>query len=159
MNESTPIVELQTLAQSLKLSAGKHILNNTWFVLLSIICVLLGISSIVFLFLMKNIWPFFIINELRHSQNLLELGFNKADVNIFSLVVKGMILLFGILFLYLGLLFNNLRIKNNIIQSAGKKIGLHLGILEKEIAANKPIELLHKLEEKDLSFLEEGDNS
>jgi hypothetical protein len=104
---------------------------------------------------MKNIWPFYIIHELQHFKDLASINTHKPDVNILAWVIKGIIAFMGLMFLYLGLLFNNLRIKNNIIREASKKLTDIVSGMQQELNAKKPSNNLQSLEAKDLPFNEE----
>ncbi len=144
--------QIEPLIKSLKLSTGKHLLNKSWLYFLSALFIILGIALILFMFIMSNVWPFYLLTELQAIGDFAKLGSTKQDVDIFVFLSKGIFGLLGITLIYLGILFNNLNKKNSLIQYTGKQLDSIYTQLQKEIPKETPSNNLERLEPKDIDL-------
>ncbi|MCC6447485.1 MAG: hypothetical protein IT215_02215, partial [Chitinophagaceae bacterium] len=63
---------------------------------------LIALACFGFLFIMKNIFPFHVLEEMTNKPSVREHFLSANDVDLFALTIKGMIVLIGLLFIFLG---------------------------------------------------------
>lgn len=116
---------LDPLATSLRKPAAQRLISKGSLIFSEILCYLLAAGIIALLFFMEKIYPFYIIAELKHKSEFRQLGW--VNIQTFSIVVYAIIGLVAILFYFLGRSARSIRLKNDILNLAGKNIKVVIG--------------------------------
>ncbi|MEZ5015448.1 MAG: hypothetical protein R2800_00195 [Flavipsychrobacter sp.] len=119
---------LDPLATSLRKPAAQRLINKGALAFTEIVLYLLFAGTILFAFFMNKIYPFYILTEMKYKPEYRPLGIEKIEfLNITIYAVVGII---ALLFYALARTVRHIRLKNNILNLAGKNIkhivGQHL---------------------------------
>lgn len=144
---------LDPLATSLRKPAAQRLISKGALIFAEILCYLLAIGVIAFIFLMDKVYPFFVLTDIRHKTEYKGLGW--MNIQGFSIVVWGMMVLIAFLFYLLGRSARAIRLKNTILNLAGKNIKEITGQHLKRKAVIDAIEQRH-FSELPNEHLEEG---
>ena len=63
---------------------------------------LIALACFAFIFIMKNIFPFHVLEEMTKKPSVREQFLSGNDVDMFALTIKGMIVFIGLFFIFLG---------------------------------------------------------
>jgi hypothetical protein len=136
---------LDPLATSLRKPAAQRLLGNTALILCEIICYLLAIASVAFIFFMNKIYPFYILSDvLYNSKYREEIGI--VNITYLNIGIYCLIGLIALLFLIIGRTSRTIRLKNEILHMAGKDIKVIAQEHLKRKAAINVIEQRHFME-------------
>ncbi len=144
---------LDPLATSLRKPAAQRLISKGALIFAEVLCYLLAIGIIAFMFFMDKVYPFFVLTDIRHKSEYKDLGW--MNIQGFSVAVYGIIALVAFLFYLLGRSARAIRLKNTILNLAGKNIKQITGQQLKRKASIDAIEQRHFLELPN-EHLEEG---
>lgn len=144
---------LDPLATSLRKPAAQRLISKGSLIFSEVLCYLLSIGIIAFIFFMDKIYPFYIMSELKYKSEYRPLGW--INIQAFVVGVYGITALVAILFFALGRAARSVRLKNDILNLAGKNIKIVIGQHLKRKASIDTIEQRHFLELPN-DHLEEG---
>lgn len=116
---------LDPLATSLRKPAAQRLISKGSLIFAEVLCYLISVGIIVFLFFMEKIYPFFILSDLKYKSEYRKLGW--VNTQAFSLSVYAIIALVAILFYGLARASRAIRLKNTILNLAGKNIKIVIG--------------------------------
>lgn len=136
---------LDPLVTTLRKPAAQRMLGSTVLILCELICYLLALASIAFIFFMNKIYPFYVLSDVLYNSKYREdIGMmNITYLNIGTYCLVGLI---AFLFFIIGRTTRTIRLKNQIIHMAGKDIKLIAGEHLKRKAAINVIEQRHFME-------------
>lgn len=124
------IALIDPMATSLRRSMATRFLNASLNILMEIIMYLLSMASIVYLFFMNNLGPFFVMGKMTGYPEIVPGKISSVEMQQFEYSVKGLFVLIAILFLVIGRMLANIRKKNSTLSLAGKNMktiaGQHL---------------------------------
>lgn len=144
---------LDPLATSLRKPAAQRLISKGALIFSEVLCYVLFLGIIAFMVFMDKIYPFYILSELRFKSEFRQLGWINIQAFVFSFyVIVGLV---GILILSLGRAARAFRLKNDILNLAGKNIKLVIGQHLERKASIDSIEQRHFLELPN-EHLEEG---
>lgn len=126
------------LATSLRKPVAQRLLNKGLIVLLEVICYLAVLASIAFAVFLNKLYPFYMVAQLSRNQYKEQLG--STNVQNFTIGVYVLIGLIALLFLVAARMLRRIRLKNAILNVAGKNIKMAIGDLLKRKAAIDAIE-------------------
>lgn len=135
---------LDPLATSLRKPAAQRLISKGALIFAEILCYLLAAGVIAFLFFMDKIYPFYVLTDIRHKSEFKSLG--ALNIQAFSLAIYGIISLIAFLFYLLARSARAVRLKNTILNLAGKNIKQITGQHLNRKAAIDTIEQRHFLE-------------
>jgi hypothetical protein len=136
------IVLFDPLAESLRRPAATRLVSKGSLIILEILCYLLFIGVIGFMILLKKVYPFSVLEDAFYNDQVRNnVGIvNVVYLNVALYCVIGFI---GVLFLLIGTAVRQIRLKNDIIQVAGKHLKSLVGQLLQRKAAIETIEQRH----------------
>ncbi|RQO30852.1 hypothetical protein DBR32_09040 [Taibaiella sp. KBW10] len=121
---------IDPMATSLRKSTAQRFLNASMNVLMEILMYLLSLGSIIYLFFMNNLGPFFVMGKVAGNPEIVPAKISSTEMEQFDYTVKGMFVLLAILFFIIGRMLANIRKKNSTLSLAGKNMktiaGQHL---------------------------------
>lgn len=124
------ITLIDPMATSLRKSTAQRFLNASLNILMEILMYALSLGSIVYLFFMNNLGPFFLIGKIGSTPEIVPGKISSTEMEQFDYTVKGMFVLLAILFFIIGRMLANIRKKNSTLSLAGKNMktiaGQHL---------------------------------
>ena len=144
---------LDPLATSLRKPAAQRLINKGALIFTEILCYLISIGIIAFLFFLDKVYPFYVLTDIRNKSEFRTLGW--MNIQGFSIAIYATIALVAFLFYLLARSARAIRLKNNILNLAGKNIKQITGQHLKRKAAIDAIEQRHFLELPN-EHLEEG---
>lgn len=117
------------LAVSLRKPVAQRLLSKGLLIFYEILCYLLGIVMILLIVFMNRIYPFHLLHVLRSRDEFTDrLGI--AEMNNLFLCVAGLVVIIAVLFFILARIVRRVRLKNDILNLAGKHmktlVGQHL---------------------------------
>lgn len=117
------------LATSLRKPAAQRLMNKGLLIVLEVLFYLLFITALCFAVVMNLVYPFNALSGIHSIQNLSE-GLTYNDAEIFSIAVHLLAGFIGVLFFVIARLIRRIRLKNDVLNLAGKNIkdlvGQHL---------------------------------
>lgn len=144
---------LDPLGTSLRKPAAQRLASKGGLIFAEIICYLLAVGIIAFLFFMHKIYPFYILADLRNKSEFRSLGW--LNIEVFTVAIYAIITIMAIMFYGFARAARAFRLKNDILNLAGKNIKEIVGQHLKRKAAIDAIEQRHFLELPN-HHLEEG---
>lgn len=136
---------LDPLGTALRKPAAQRLLSTTTLIITEILCYGLFAGGIGLMVMMPQIYPFSVGNTLYHSAEMTsKLG--NVHVNNFLLAGYGITGLAVILFMVIGRMARAIRLKNEILHSAGKDIKTIIGMHLERKAAIDTLEQRHMLD-------------
>lgn len=87
--------------------------------LIEIFLYLLGLAIIAFIFLMDTVFPFHVLKDINTQavyQNAMQ---GKGDIRTFTLAVKGLVVMIGLLIIFIGLMIRRSGNRRDVLQDAG----------------------------------------
>lgn len=144
---------LDPLGTSLRKPAAQRLISKGALIFSEVLCYLLAIGVIVFLFFMDKIYPFYILTDMRFKSEFKSLGW--INIQAFTFAIYGAFVLIALLFLGLARSSRAIRQKNDILSLAGKSIKEIVGQHLQRKAAIDTIEQRH-FQELPNEHLEEG---
>lgn len=91
-------------------------LGKSWSYLTEILLYVTGIACIGFNFIMQNVFPFHVLDEILHRPTFKQIVSNPGDFKSFGLAVHGLVILIGILFLVMGFRQRGMRTQRNLLR-------------------------------------------
>ncbi|KAA5534647.1 hypothetical protein F0919_08510 [Taibaiella lutea] len=119
INEQLLLID--PMAASLRKPAAKRLFHNGVIILLEIIAWLLFLGCIALIFLMDRITPFHILNRLIHDSSLRE-HYSFADFDLLHWAIIALVALAGILFFVITRMLASIRMKNTVLNIAGRNM-------------------------------------
>lgn len=130
------------LAVSLRRPVAQRLLSKGLLIFYEILCYLLGVAMILLIVFMNRIYPFHLLHVLRSRDEFTDrLGI--ADMNNLFLCVAGLLVIIALLFFILARLVRRVRLKNDVLNLAGKHIKTLVGQHLKRKAVLDSIEQRH----------------
>lgn len=145
---------LDPLASSLRKPAAQRLISKGALIFAEIICYLLAIGVVGLAIFMDKIYPFYVLSEIRYKSDFKKL-LGWVNIEAFNISIY---VLFGIIVLLLYILARaarGFRLKNDILNLAGKNIKIVIGQHLTRKAAIDTIEQRH-FKELPNEHLEEG---
>lgn len=133
------------LATSLRKPAAQRLMNKGLLIVLEVLFYLLFIGSLCFAVVMNLVYPFNALSGIHYIQNLQE-GLTYTDAEIFSIAVHVLAGFVGVLFFVIARLIRKIRLKNDVLNLAGKNIKDLVGQHLNRKASIDAIEQRHFLE-------------
>jgi hypothetical protein len=135
---------LDPLATSLRRPAAQRLFHSTTLIGTEYGCYAVSIGGIAFAVLMHKFYPFKALNDLLYNS---ELRNSIGTPNLFYLIlaVYGLVILGVTLFFMIGRMAREIRLKNDILNQAGKDIRIIVGQHLERKAAQDTIEQRHLL--------------
>lgn len=119
---------LDPLGTSLRKPAAQRLASKGALIFGEILCYLLAAGIIAFLFFMDKIYPFYLLSDLRVKSQYQSMGW--INIQALNFTVYAIIVLVALLFFGLARACRSIRLKNDILNLAGKNIkeivGQHL---------------------------------
>lgn len=126
------------LATSLRKPVAQRLLHKGLLVFMEIVCYLAFLAGIAFIVFMGKLYPFYLITQLSRTQFREQLG--TGNVQNLTIAVYALAGLIAFLFLVIARMLRRIRLKNDILNVAGKNIKTSVGSLLKRKAAIDAIE-------------------
>jgi hypothetical protein len=143
INEQIKLID--PMATSLRMPVAHRLLNSTVSVVLEILCWLLVVASIGFVFFMDKMVPFYALSKLIQVGKSLD-GFTEKELDMVQWSVRGLVILIALLFLIIARMLAKIRLKNSILHLAGKNMKQLVEENLKRRTAIDAIEQRHMLE-------------
>ena len=123
LDKVTQLLErIQPVTRQVYANSAMHVIGAGFDMVKEFILYILGIAIIVFVFIMNQVLPFYVLAEIVNKQAYLDATTNKGDIIMFSYVVKGMIVLIGVLFIVFGLMVRSARLRKSMLQKTAKEL-------------------------------------
>lgn len=145
---------LDPLATSLRKPAAQRLISKGSLIFSEVLCYVIVLGLIAFVVFMDKIYPFYILTELRFKSEFRQLGW--VNIQAFVMAVYALVIIIAILFFGLGRAARAFRLKNDILNLAGKNIKLVIGQHLERKASIGSIEQRH-FQELPNEHLEEED--
>jgi hypothetical protein len=129
------------LGTRLRQPAAQRLVSKTALIITEILCYVLAIACIVFIFFTDKIYPFYILAELRFRTEYSQLG--QQNIQYFAIAVYGLIAVAALFLFIVGRCMRQIRLKNDILHFAGKQMKELVGQHLKRKAAIEVIEQRH----------------
>lgn len=120
-NLNEQLLLIDPMAASLRKPAAKRLFHNGIIILFEIIAWLLFLGCVALIFLMDRLTPFHILTRLIHDTDL-KTNYSTADLNLLHWAVVGLIALIGILFFIMTRMLAAIRMKNTVLNIAGRNM-------------------------------------
>lgn len=135
---------LDPLATSLRRPAAQRLLSSGTLIMTEYICYIISLGGIAFMVLMHRIAPFSILSQMFYNAKLRN-AFGSTDTFYLILGVYGLAAIGVALTFILGRMAREIRLKNDILNVAGKDIKTIVGQHLERKAALDTIEQRHLL--------------
>lgn len=83
---------------------------------------LMGLACIAFCFIMDTVFPFHVLGEIMSKHVYEDAMTNKGELETYSIAVKALVVIIGLLFICIGMLIRNAGNRRVILQQAGKEL-------------------------------------
>jgi hypothetical protein len=133
------------LATSLRRPAAQRLMSKGFLVVVEVLMYLMFVAGVVFGVVMNLFYPFTALAGIHYINSVAE-GLSYTDAEGFSIVVHVMAMVIGVLFLVIGRLVRRIRLKNDVLDLAGKNIKTLVGEHLKRKAMMEMMEQRHFLE-------------
>ncbi|OJW80207.1 MAG: hypothetical protein BGO69_13340 [Bacteroidetes bacterium 46-16] len=143
INEQIKIFE--PIAESLSRPAAIHLLGQGTLIVMEIVCYLLFLAAIAATILVGTVFPFHMLDDI-YAAVPLSSHEVRDSVVILSVVLRGLVIFIGFLFLLLAFNISSIRKKNKILSVAGKHLKTLVGQHLRRKAAIDTIEQRHFVE-------------
>lgn len=137
----------EPLAASLNKPAAQRLISKGSLIFFEIACYILCCGSVAFAVLSDRIYPFYLMAELRFKPQYNGLGWKSTAL---QFAFYGLMALIALLFYFVARALRGIRLKNDIINIAGKQIKALAGQHLKRRAAIEGIEQRHFMELPDV---------
>ena len=135
---------LDPLATSLRKPAAQRLLSSSTLIITEISCYITSLGGIAFMAFMHKIYPFVMLGQIFYNaQYRVNLG--SENLLYFILGIYGLVLIGVILIFIIGRIAREMRLKNAILNLAGKDIKTIIGQHLERKAALDTIEQRHML--------------
>lgn len=142
---------LDPLGTSLRKPAAQRLISTSTLIITEILCYVLFMGGIAFMVMMPQIYPFSVGSTIYHTAEISnKLG--NPNVNNFLLAGYGITGLTVIMFLVLARMARTIRLKNEILNQAGKDIKVIIGMHLERVAAIDTLEQRHMLNVSGISL-------
>ena len=129
------------LGDQLSKPAARRLVDKGVLIFTEVLCYALSLGSIAFAVFLDKLYPFYILSQLRFRPEYSNLGWkNSLYLNIGVYILIGII---ALLFYIVARCMRHLRLKNDILNFAGKQIKTLVGQHLKRKAAIEAIEQRH----------------
>ena len=142
INEQIDILE--PLAISLRKPAAIRLLSSGTFLITEYICYIISLAGIVFMVYMNKVKPLSILNELFYNTQYRR-DFGAENLLYLLLIVYGLMGISAIFVFIIGRMAREMRLKNDILNLAGKDIKTIVGQHLERKATLENIEQRHML--------------
>lgn len=133
---------LDPLATSLRKPAAQRLISNGSLLLMELTCYLLVAGSIAVMVFLNNIYPFYVLSDILYKARMHnEIGI--ADASYLNAIFYALFSLIGLLFILLSRTVRKIRLKNQILNLAGKDMKLIAAQYLKRKAAIDAIDQRH----------------
>ena len=119
INEQLQLID--PMAASLRKPAAKRLFHNGLIILFEILAWLLFVGCIALIFLIDRVAPFYIMSRIMHDTNI-KATYNIDDLHLLDWSIKGLVAIIGILFLIIARMLTSIRMKNTVLNIAGKNM-------------------------------------
>ena len=133
------------LATSLRKPAAQRLMNKTGLILAESLSYLLALGALAFTVVMNRVYPFGPLTNIRYLRSVEDFR-ALTEAEFFSMAVHGMGLLLTLTFLIITRTTRRIRLKNDILNLAGKNIKLLVGQHLQRRATMESIEQRHFFE-------------
>ena len=142
---------LDPLGTSLRKPAAQRLIDASVLIVIEFLCYALFLGGIAFMVMMPNIYPFTVGSSIYHTP---EISNRLGGPNVYNFLLAGycIVTLTTILFLVIGRMARVIRLKNAILNQAGKDIKDILGMHLERSAAIDTLEQRHMLNVSGISM-------
>lgn len=137
-NEQIMLVD--PMATSLRKPAAQRLFHTGLIVFMEILAWLLFLGCIAFAIFSDKLYPFYYLNQLLHDTSLGE-QYKENDIRVLYWSVKGMAVLIGLLFLIVARMLGAIRLKNSILNIAGRNMKI---LVEQMLRRKAAMEILEQ---------------
>ncbi len=130
------------LATCLRKPAAQRLMDKGGLIVAETFCYLLSTSALAFTIMMNMVYPFGPLNNVRYLRSVANFR-QLTEAEYFSIAVHGMGILIALLFFILARTTRRIRLKNDILNLAGKNIKELVGQHLQRRAAIEAIEQRH----------------
>ncbi|MFT4061736.1 MAG: hypothetical protein QM642_05180 [Edaphocola sp.] len=130
---------IDPMATSLRQPAARRLINAGFLILGEILCWLLVIAGLTFVFFMDKLYPFYLITQLEHD-SLRPQQYHLRDLNALEWTLRGAGIILALLFFILTRTIAAIRVKNSVLNVAGKNMKLLAEQLLKRKAAMQSLQ-------------------
>lgn len=114
------------LATSLRRPAAQRLMSKGGLVVAETGCYLLGAGALAFMVVMNLVFPFTLLSKVRYITDIRN-GLSYTDAEYFSIAVHAMAGFIGLLFYITARIIRRVRLKNDILDLAGRNIKTLVG--------------------------------
>lgn len=144
---------LDPLATSLRKPAAQRLISKGALIFAEVLCYVLSLGAVALAIFLDKIYPYYVLSEIRYKSEFRKLGWMNLEA--FAFGIYGLIGLIALLFYLLARASRALRLKNTILNLAGKNIKIIVGQHLNRKASIDSIDQRHFLELPN-EHLEEG---
>lgn len=141
---SDQIELLDPLATSLRKPAAQRLLSSGTLIMTEFICYIISLGGIAFMAFMHKIMPFNVLSQMFYSSSLRN-GIGATNLFFLILAIYGLAAIGVVLIFVIGRMAREIRLKNDILNMAGKDIKTIVGQHLERKAALDTIEQRHML--------------
>jgi hypothetical protein len=141
---SDQIELLDPLATSLRKPAAQRLLSSGTLIMTEFICYIISLGGIAFMAFMHKIMPFNVLSQMFYSSSLRN-GIGATNLFFLILGIYGLAAIGVVLIFVIGRMAREIRLKNDILNMAGKDIKTIVGQHLERKAALDTIEQRHML--------------
>lgn len=129
------------LGTQLRKPAARRLVSKGALIIAEIFCYLLAATFVALAVFLNKIHPFYILAEIKRKQEFQTLG--ASNIELFNIAVYALVALAAISFYIIARCMRTIRLKNDILNFAGKHINTMVGQHLKRKAAIETIEQRH----------------
>lgn len=112
---------IDPLATALSKNVAQRVLNTSLLVILEIISYLMFLMGIAFFFLMDKFYPYYMLSKITNNVNVIS-SFSETDIANFTIGIKALAIVIGLLFLIIASMLSKARKKNALLTKVGKEL-------------------------------------
>lgn len=112
---------IDPLATALSKNVAQRVLNTSLLVILEIISYLMFLMGIAFFFLMDKFYPYYMLSKITNNVNVIS-SFSETDIANFTIGIKALAIVIGLLFLIIARMLSKARKKNALLTKVGKEL-------------------------------------
>ncbi len=135
---------LDPLATSLRKPAAQRLLSSSTLIISEVTCYIISLGGIAFIGFMHKIFPFVVLNDVFYDAETRSKA-GTSNLLFLILAIYGLVLIGIILMFIIGRMAREVRLKNDILNLAGKDIKTIVGQHLERKAALDTIEQRHML--------------
>ncbi len=136
---NTQMKMLDSLGTSLRRPAAQRLLSHTTLIITEYICYALFIGALIFLGMAHTIAPFSVMNTIYHNQEISNVV-GSPNLNNYILASYAIVVVAALLMLVIGRMARVIRLKNDILNLAGKDIKT---ILEQHLQRKAALDIIN----------------